>query len=492
MVHLQRHSAAYEIGFLLGSGGMASVRYGRRVHADGTSHAVAIKELHPHLAANPTFVGMFFDEARLASRVVHPNVVSVVDMVADSGRVWAVMPYFEGESLASLAERQAARARPVPTRVAVAITLDVLAGLAAAHAAIDERGQPLALVHRDVSPQNVLVGADGVARVLDFGVAKACGRIQETRDGQVKGKLAYMAPEQLAGDATPGTDVYAVAILLWEMLAGRRLFKADTDLELMGVVLAGAKQPPSAHADVPPAIDAVVARALSLDVRARFATAADMAGALTAASAGAVASRAEIAAWVHELAADVLTERREQAAKMVSASVSDLVVPTPAAIPIQRTLVMPRPQRSPRGRARLVMSALVALGAVFTVGAVGAASALGGREHVEVRSSVQAGPRSVAAPAPSEEARAADVRIEAVPPLEVASEPEPVATPVATKRSPYARAAAPPNKTRAARAVRSEAECQPVKPAAPAVDESCDPPFVVDAAGVRTYKRSCI
>src|SRR5262249_55930470 len=157
--------------------------------------------LRPHLADEPEIVASFAEEARLAARVRHPNVVTMLDIVSKAGEAFLVMDYVEGVSLASLVKACAARGEPVPPPVAAALVAQALHGLHAAHEARNEAGEMLNLVHRDVSPHNVLVGVDGVARVVDFGVAKAIGRQQTTRDGRIKGKLGYMAPEQLAGRA---------------------------------------------------------------------------------------------------------------------------------------------------------------------------------------------------------------------------------------------------------------------------------------------------
>ena len=162
--------------------------------------------------------------------------------------------------------------------MAAAIVAGVLRGLDAAHDATNERGEPLELVHRDVSPQNVIVDVFGVARVLDFGIAKAKGRLYTTRDGTVKGKLAYMAPEQLRRrPVTRRTDVYAAAVVLWETLTAKRLFDAETEAETVALVLrAGAPSPSSVVKDVPAALDKVVARGLARDPARRFATASEM------------------------------------------------------------------------------------------------------------------------------------------------------------------------------------------------------------------------
>ncbi|MCL2447368.1 MAG: serine/threonine protein kinase, partial [Polyangiaceae bacterium] len=201
---------------------------GRLMGSGGFARTVAIKQLHPQFAKDPEFVAMFLDEARLVARIRHPNVVPTLDVVAASSELFHVMEYVQGESLSRLARALRAREERVPLPIVVRIMNDVLQGLHAAHEARDERGVPLHIVHRDVTPQNILVGADGVARLLDFGVAKAAGRAQTTQDGQIKGKLAYMAPEQLmSAGVTRETDLYAASVVLWEMLAGERLFTGE-------------------------------------------------------------------------------------------------------------------------------------------------------------------------------------------------------------------------------------------------------------------------
>jgi serine/threonine protein kinase len=242
----------------LASGGMATVHIGRLIGAAGFSRTVAIKRLHPQYAKEADFVSMFIDEARIAARIRHPNVVATIDTVSVDGELFLVMELVLGDTLARLARAPAM----IPVEIAVAIAGGVLHGLHAAHEARDERGVWLEIVHRDVSPQNVIVGADGLARVLDFGVAKALGRLQTTQQGEVKGKVAYMAPEQLRGGKVDRrTDVYAAAVVLWETLAGRRLFVSDSPAETMARVLEQPVEPPSTYAPgVPPALAHAVAR----------------------------------------------------------------------------------------------------------------------------------------------------------------------------------------------------------------------------------------
>src|SRR5215472_13646045 len=201
----------------IASGGMATVHFGRLLGPAGFARTVAIKRLHAHFAKDPEFVAMFLDEARLAARVVHPNVVPTLDVVALDGELFLVMEYVQGEALSRLWRALRERDERIPHRVVASCLTGVLHGLHAAHVATSERGEPLGIAHRDVSPQNVLVGMDGISRVLDFGISKASGRIQITREGRVKGKTGYMSPEQLSGGAVDRrTDIYSASVVLWE------------------------------------------------------------------------------------------------------------------------------------------------------------------------------------------------------------------------------------------------------------------------------------
>ena len=265
----------------IAAGGMATVHVGRLLGPAGFSRTVAIKRLHAQFAKDPDFVSMFLDEARLAARVRHPNVIGTLDIVALSGELFLVMEYVAGESLARLwrATRDAGHTIPVP--IAIAVFVGVLDGLHAAHEATNDRGEPMGIVHRDVSPHNVLVGTDGIARVLDFGVAKAFGRLQTTREGQLKGKISYMAPEQVQGIVDRTTDIYAASVALWEALTGRRLFFAENEARTLANVLYPKVEAPSHLApDIPPALDEVILRGLNPEPTARYPTAREMARAL--------------------------------------------------------------------------------------------------------------------------------------------------------------------------------------------------------------------
>jgi serine/threonine-protein kinase len=326
---LPRVLGRYALYDEIASGGMAVVHFGHVAGAAGFSRPVAVKRLHPQFARDPEFVSMFLDEARVAARVQHPNVVSTVDVVALEGELFLVLEYVHGESLAGLLRACRQRGERLPPAVAVAILSGALAGLHAAHQATDADGRPLCVVHRDVSPHNILVGADGVTRVLDFGVAKATVRAQSTREGQLKGKLRYMAPEQLRGvEVTRTADVYSAGVVLWEALTGDRLFSADNDAALFGQVLEGVVVPPSQCAPtLPRQLDTPVLRALQRDPSMRFASARDMAIGLEAALPG--ASPHEVGAWVERLAGEALAHRRE-VLRRIEGGIGGTLPPRPA------------------------------------------------------------------------------------------------------------------------------------------------------------------
>jgi serine/threonine-protein kinase len=311
----------------IASGGMATVHIGRLIGPVGFSRTVAIKKLHPQFAKDPEFVSMFLDEARLAARIRHPNVVSTLDVVALEGELFLVMDYVQGASLSQLFGALFRAKQRMPPQVVSGIVIDTLLGLHAAHEATNDHGHPLGIVHRDISPQNVLVGADGIARVVDFGVAKAASRAQTTRDGQLKGKLSYMAPEQLKLAAVDRrTDVFAVAIVLWEALAGRRLFAADDTPAIVARILTAEPDPPSRYAPgIPSAVEDVVMRGLAKSPASRFASAREMARALDKALPR--AGSLEIGEWVASVASELLKVRHERLAEVESASVGPFELP---------------------------------------------------------------------------------------------------------------------------------------------------------------------
>ena len=318
----ERTVGRYMLFGAIGAGGMATVHIGRRVGAAGFARLVAIKRLHPHLAAEREVLHAFLDEARIAARVTHPNVVSIHDVVLDGDEVLLVMEYVPGRSLSLLGAAERKEGRRVPPAVAGAIALDLLRGLQAAHDARDERGRPLGVIHRDVSPHNVLVGTDGIARVLEFGIAKALGRLQTTATGAVKGKLAYMAPERLVGDpVTVSVDIYAAAMVVWEMLAGARYFDGPSDETMIPRVLTEAHRPlEGAELE---AASKVLERAMQRTPADRHASASDLASALQTTLP--IAAPEEVAAWVRAVACKELEAFAEAIEEIEQSS-----VPSPA------------------------------------------------------------------------------------------------------------------------------------------------------------------
>jgi eukaryotic-like serine/threonine-protein kinase len=313
----------------LATGGMATVHFGRLLGPVGFSRTVAIKRLHPQFAKDPEFVAMFLDEARLAARIQHPNVVATLDVVALSEELLLIMDYIRGEAFSRLMRGARKKSIEPPLSFTATIVTGMLHGLHAAHETTDERGQPLKVVHRDVSPQNILVGVDGVPRLLDFGVAKAGARVQVTRDGQVKGKLSYMSPEQLTGKPVDRrADLFAAGAVLWEALTGKRLFLAEDTQEIIRRIVELPVPPPSAlNPAVPPAFDKIVARALEKDPDARYSTAREFAVALEH-GVGQMSAR-EVGEWVEEIAGDVLEMREQALAELESfSSVTELSPPT--------------------------------------------------------------------------------------------------------------------------------------------------------------------
>src|SRR5512140_3296418 len=222
-------------------GGMATVHIARLVGAEGFSRIVAAKRLHEQYTEDADFVTMFLDEARISSKLHHPNVVSVLDVVLSGKDIVLVQEYVHGVPLDKLVKASQTRGQPLPVPIAVAIVSGTLLGLHSAHETKDELGEPLNIVHRDVSPQNVIVSADGIPRLLDFGIAKARSSAHVTQEGFFKGKITYIPPEQLRGEPPARTtDIYAAGVVLWELLVGRRMHAGRGESELFSAVLSGA------------------------------------------------------------------------------------------------------------------------------------------------------------------------------------------------------------------------------------------------------------
>jgi serine/threonine protein kinase len=311
----------YEIVARLKAGGMATLFLARRSGAAGFARHVAIKVVHPHLASDPGFVRMFVEEAKLCAQIVHPNVVHVEELGEAAGTYFLVMEYVHGSALSTLLGALSRLERRFSPELAVWIAMRVADGLEAAHTLTDDRGRLLGVVHRDVSPQNVLVSSTGHIKLIDFGIAKATTSGKRTETGALKGKLRYMSPEQALGDhIDQRADVYSLGIVLWEMLTMHRLFPAGNQFVLLDQVRNPSIEPPSHFVtDIPEALDGVVMSALAKDPAERPASAAEFKRLLSEAL---PAAKAVDPAQVSEVLAAVLGERIEQRRRELPDSVN--------------------------------------------------------------------------------------------------------------------------------------------------------------------------
>jgi len=315
----------YDILHKLAAGGMGSVYVARAVGMGGFERLVAIKVLHPHLAEEGDFITMFLDEARLAARIRHPNVVSTLDVAQWQDLRFLVMDYVEGDHLAGLLTRSYKGETRLPVRPVLRIVVEALAGLSAAHQLTDAQGNALNLVHRDVSPHNILVGTDGISRLTDFGVAKAEYRLSSTREGQFKGKLAYTAPETAStAYSEQRSDLFAMGVVLWEAITTKRLFHATNNVTLLRMLLEDPIPSPSTvDPDLAP-FDPVLDKALSRDIDQRFQSAQEMLEAVESAAGaiGGLGSGRDVAALTRTMAAEKL-ERERVAIKTAIADLGD-------------------------------------------------------------------------------------------------------------------------------------------------------------------------
>jgi len=310
----------------IAKGGFATVYLGRWLGVAGFTKRVAIKRLHGQFAHQPRVLTMFANEARIVARINHPNVLPTVDLVQHDGELFIVMEYVDGIPLSKLLTHAKQRGERIPVGVALQIMLGVLAGLHAAHEVTDAKGAPMHIVHRDVSPDNILVRGDGLPLLLDFGVAKAVGMAATTVQGEIKGRLSYMAPEQVRGKpATRSSDIFAASILLWEMLSWSRLFKGRNAGEIVHALTTMAiPSLTSIRPEIPAELDAVVLRGLHRTPKTRWSTAAELASALK--RCGQVASAENAAHWVKKVAGGYLETQAQVVRSMELTPLDDALV----------------------------------------------------------------------------------------------------------------------------------------------------------------------
>jgi serine/threonine protein kinase len=298
----------YRLCLEIATGGMASVYLAKAEHRTGIHRFVALKRIHPHLASDPAFVEMFLDEARVASLVQHANVCSVIDFDTNDEGHYLVMEYLMGEPLSAAYRAMAHRrigTHAERAAIVARIIADACEGLHAAHEACDPAGEPLGVVHRDVSPENLFLTYDGVTKVCDFGVARAARQQHQTRTGVLKGKYAYMAPEVLRGEEPDRrADVWSLGVVLWELLTLKRLFCRETDLQtLQSLADVRVPAPSRVRPGLPRYLDQIVLRALARDPEARYATAREFGRELVRALVGRkqIVGLAELAEWTDQL-----------------------------------------------------------------------------------------------------------------------------------------------------------------------------------------------
>ncbi len=269
----------YELLERIASGGMAELFRARRTGVEGFQKIVAIKKILPHIADNDEFITMFADEAKLASQLNHPNIVHIYDLgKIEAGGYFIAMEYVDGMDLRTILRSGRDTALPLPVPLAVYIASKVASALDYAHRRRDTRGEELRIVHRDVSPQNILISHEGEIKLCDFGIAKADRKVSKTESGSLKGKLQYMSPEQAWGKSIDlRSDLFSLGCVLHESLTGRRLFRGDSDLTVLELVRKAEVGPPSdANPDVAADLDAVVIKALARDPQERYGTGAEM------------------------------------------------------------------------------------------------------------------------------------------------------------------------------------------------------------------------
>jgi serine/threonine-protein kinase len=304
----------YQLLKKIASGGMGQVLLAKKGQ-DDFEKLVVLKRILPHLVEDEEFFTMFRDEAKITMRLDHPNIARINEFGVEAGVHYIEMEYVAGEDVRRIEKRAAAAGKGIPIGVIIRIIADAAAGLDFAHKAKDAKGVPLGLVHRDVSPQNILVGFDGSVKLIDFGVAKAAGRAQHTATGILKGKFPYMSPEQAEGtDLDCRSDVFALGIVLWEQLTGRRLFKGENDLATQRLVRAcQVPAPSSVEPSVPPGLDPIALKALSKEPKDRYQDAAELRNALEdfALQNAIPTSSSNLAAFMQELYAERIAKEAD-------------------------------------------------------------------------------------------------------------------------------------------------------------------------------------
>lgn len=494
---------AHHVVVQLGEGGTAQVFLAVQAGAEGVDKLVVLKVLKPSFDDNDDVRHMFVSEARFAARLNHANIVQTMSIVQRAGMPAIVMEYLDGQALSSLLAKTRAK---IPLELHLRIIIEALRGLHYAHELTDLAGHPLAVVHRDVSPQNVFVTYDGQVKLIDFGIAKIAGEGVDTVTGVIKGKVRYMAPEQIRGQVLDRrVDLYAAGILLWEAATREKMWKGASDVNIMHLVLNGKIPKPSDKApDVPAELERIVEKALAFDREERYATAAELETDLEAFLGGytAVTSR-----HISNFVSGEFAEIREQRRRVINAELSRRAAAShaaaegiPPAVPTLHdyghatgTASRSRPSASqaapapsvppaPRLTATRILGAVVAALAVAVCGAAWRGGIFGGAPAVSAPSV------SVASAPPSTPAREEPILPSSAPLATSSAAPEPSAS---ASAAPSVLARAPEFAPLPRRLPRAAPPLPPpARASAPKRD--CDPPYTLDVDGTKRFKPECL
>lgn len=361
----------YQLLKRLARGGMGEVWLARQAGMQGFEKLVVIKRILPHLAEDEEFVNMFLDEGKIAAKLNHSNIVNIFDLGQEGEYFFLAMEYLHGEDVRRIWKQAAKAGTALPPALACRIIADACAGLDFAHKRTDERGEPLNIVHRDISPHNIIVTFDGAVKVIDFGIARARGRLAHTATGALKGRFEYMSPEHAAGyDIDHRSDIFALGVVLWESLSGRRLFKRDSETATLLAVAQCQVPPPSElNADIPPELDAVLMKALAPKREDRFEDAAALRLALEnwLVEARQPASSAHLGAFMRSLYAERL-EKEASLGHPVIEEVTHSRTASQAATKIEpRAVTKVEPPPAPRSKAPMIVAGILAVAALTAV-----------------------------------------------------------------------------------------------------------------------------
>jgi serine/threonine protein kinase len=406
-----RRLGRYELVTAIGEGGMGRVWAARMEGSHGFKKVVAIKTLSPTVASDPEAERMFLNEAHLASQIRHRNVVEILDLGEQDGVIYIVMEWVDGESLQRIL-RVNGKAAAFDPSLAARIAADAAAGLHAAHELHDETGRRLAIIHRDVSPQNILVGRDGTVKVVDFGIAKALGNLnQSTRTGELKGKLSYMSPEQVnAQPIDRRSDIFALGVVLFEMVTGARPFVAEHDIAVLQMIAKGrAPRPRSIDPRIPAELEDIVMTALATEVDARFQTAEQLSLALEhfLTRSGQVVTAAHLATLVRDRCGSKIDAARKRIVEPTPGKATEVLLQTPSS-----DLSSSLPRRTSFGPGGETRRAALTRGAPWMVAA--GAVALASMAVFALRT--HADPRSEHGPSVRDAAHAGPIAVRVNPP----------------------------------------------------------------------------